>query len=254
MSEHKKTALVTGASSGLGAEFCRQLAKRCEVIIAVGRREERLHALGDELAGQVEFHPLAADLGTIEGVARCMESLRQQGPVDYLVNSAGFSTYGNFSALPIDEQRNMISVHCDATVTLCSAAVAFMRERGGGAIINVSSIGAFLPGAGFAVYGATKAFINFFSESLQAEVAKSGIKIQALCPGYIRTEFHLKMIELGFEPDRVPDHMWMEPSEVVQFSLGALANEQVVVVPGEQNQKYANKGLQRSLDKQLAVS
>ena len=154
--DRKVTALVTGATAGLGLEFCRQLADRCDVIIAVGRRVDRLEQLADALAESVEVHGIAADLATVEGVAAVMEALRQKGPVDYLVNNAGFSTYGYFSTLGIEDQRQMLSVHVDASITLCRAAVAFMRERGGGSIINVSSLGSFLPGKGSAVYGLHK--------------------------------------------------------------------------------------------------
>ena len=96
MTGHKSTALVTGASAGLGVDFCRQLAERCDVIIAVARRRERLEQLAEELSGRAEVHPVEADLTTVEGVARTMEALRQQGPVDYLVNNAGFGTFGAF--------------------------------------------------------------------------------------------------------------------------------------------------------------
>ena len=199
MSEQKVTALVTGASAGMGAEFCRQLAERCDVIIAVARRRERLELLQQELAGKVEVHPVAADLNTVEGLACTMEALRQLGPADFLVNNAGFSTLGDFASQPIQSQRDMVGLHIDATITLCRAAIPFMRERGGGHIINVSSIGAFLPSKGLAVYGATKAFLNFFSQSLQAELAGTGIEVQALCPGYTHTEFHVEIERQGFD-------------------------------------------------------
>ena len=248
MSEHKITALVTGASSGLGAEFCRQLAQRCDVIIAVARRGERLAALAEELADCVELHVVVADLGSIEGVARTMEAMRQQGPVDYLVNNAGYSTFGQFADLPIDSQRGMVNLHVDTSITLCRAAVPFMRERGGGTIINVSSIGAFLPGKGLAVYGATKAFLNCYSQALQAELADTGIEVQALCPGYTRTDFQAPLVEAGFDSSRIPDEMWMNADEVVAASLAALGSGQVLVVPGEANQALVRMGLQQQLD------
>lgn len=248
MSDHKTTALVTGASAGLGEEFCRQLAGPCDVIIAVARRGERLRELATELQGQVELHVLEADLNSIEGVARTMEALRQKGPVDYLVNNAGFSTYGHFADVQIDSQRAMVDLHCDAAITLCRAAVPFMQELGTGYIINVASVGAFLPGKGLAVYGASKAFLNYFSQALQAEVAGSGIRVQALCPGYIRTEFHDVMAAGGFDRDRIPEQMWMDAPQVVAASLAALAGEQVLVVPGEGNLAMARAGLQRQLD------
>jgi short-subunit dehydrogenase len=247
MSGHKVTALVTGASSGLGVEFCRQLAERCDVIIAVARRAERLEALASELDESTEVHCLEADLGTIEGVARTMEAIRQQGPVDYLVNNAGFSTYGHFAGLPIEDQRAMVNLHIDAAITLCRAAVPFMRELGAGSIINVSSLATFLPGKGLAVYGASKAFLNYYSQALQAEVAASGIEVQALCPGYIRTEFHDAMSEGGFDKTRIPGEMWMNADEVVSASLVALGGSQVIVVPGDSNRDLAVLGLQQQL-------
>jgi len=248
MSEHKITALVTGASAGLGAEFCRQLAQRCDVIIGVARRADRLAVLAEELADSVEMQVLEADLGTIEGVARTMEVIRQMGPVDYLVNNAGFSTFGHFADLPIDSQRDMVNLHVDTSITLCRAAVPFMRELGGGTIINVSSVGAFLPGKGLAVYGATKAFLNYYSQALQAELAGTGIAVQALCPGYTRTEFHIPIVEAGFDNSRIPDEMWMNADEVVAASLAALGSAQVLVVPGEDNRVLARMGLQQQLD------
>jgi short-subunit dehydrogenase len=248
MTGHKSTALVTGASAGLGVDFCRQLAERCDVIIAVARRRERLEQLAEELSGRAEVHPVEADLTTVEGVARTMEALRQQGPVDYLVNNAGFGTFGAFQDLGIEGQREMVSLHIDASITLCRAAIPFMRERGSGYIINVSSLGAFLPSAGIAVYGASKAFLNFFSLALQAELEGSGIEVQALCPGYTHTDFHLDLERQGFSKGQVPQQMWMEAADVVAASLAALGSGRVLVVPGEGNLELARAGCQRLLD------
>ena len=184
----------------------------------------------------------------MEGLARVMEALRQLGPADYLVNNAGFSTYGDFADQQIQSQRDMVSLHIDATITLCRAAIPFMRERGGGHIINVSSIGAFLPSRGLEVYGATKAFLNFFSQSLQVELAGTGIQVQALCPGYTHTEFHAEIEQAGFDKSRVPADMWMDADAVVTASLAALGSGAVVVVPGETNTGFARTGVQNQLD------
>ena len=248
MSEGKVKALITGASAGLGAEFCRQLASRCDLIIAVARRRERLDSLAQELADSVEVHCLEADLGSIEGVAKAMESIRQQGPVDYLVNNAGFGTYGHFEDMPIDSQRAMLSLHIDASITLCRAVIPFMRERGRGSIINVASLGAFVPGKGMAVYGASKAFLNYYSLALQDELVGTGIEVQALCPGFTRTEFHDPMAPAGFDRNRIPEQMWMSAVEVVSASLAALGSAQVLVVPGENNLGIARFGLQQQLE------
>jgi short-subunit dehydrogenase len=247
MADDRKIAMVTGASAGLGEEFCRQLAARCDVIIGVARRKDRLDELAEELEG-IEFHGVCADLNGVEGVARVMEALRQKGPVDYLVNNAGFSTFGYFADLPVEGQRDMVSLHIDAAITLCRAAIPFMRKRGEGHIINVSSLGAFLPGKGLAVYGATKAFLVYYSQALQAELAGSGIEVQALCPGYIHTEFHAEMQQQGFDRTRIPEDMWMTAAEVVGASLDALGGGQVVVVPGDGNRALAAAGLQQQRD------
>ena len=236
MSEHKKVALVTGASAGLGAEFCRQLASRCDVIIAIARSVERLQALAAELENVVEMHCIGADLTTIEGQTRAMEALRQQGPVDYLVNNAGFSTFAPFAESSIDSQRAMLDLHIDATITLCRAAIPFMQE-----------LGALLPGKRLSVYGASKAFLNHFSEALQLELAGSGIEVQALCPGFTRTEFHDALSDHGFARERIPAELWMESSEVVEQSLAALGSGRVLVVPGAHNLAIARTALEKSL-------
>lgn len=248
MSDQKTIALVTGASSGLGLEFCRQLAQRCDVILAVARRGERLRALRDELSQSTELHPVEADLGTVEGVAHTMEMLRQKGPVSILVNNAGLSTYGLFPDMPVEGQRTMLNVHCDATMTLCRAAIPFMQEQGNGSIINVSSLGSFMPGKGLTVYGATKAFLNYFSQSLQAELDGTGIEVQALCPGLVRTEIHDPMKEQGFDSSRFPDEMWMEAADVVAASLAALGSGELFVIPGAGNRELAKMGAQGMLD------
>jgi uncharacterized protein len=239
MTEYNKTALVTGASSGLGAEYCRQLAGQYKVIIAVARRGERLRELAAELAGRAEVHIVEADLTTEEGLTRTVESLRQKGPVDMLVNNAGFAVSGAFEGAHIDRQQAMVDLHIGATLRLTRAAVPFMRERGGGAVINISSMASLMPMKGVAVYAASKAFLNTFSLALQQELEGSGIRVQCLCPGYTRTEFADQPELADFDASLVPEELWMTADEVVRESLSALDTDKVLVVAGEQNRRLA---------------
>ena len=156
---------------------------------------------------------MEADLAGQEGIARTLEALRQKGPVDYLVNNAGFATNGVFEGEAIDGQQGMVELHINATLALCRGAIPFMRQLGGGHIINVSSLGAFLPTRTLAVYGATKAFLNYYSLVLQQELADSGIRVQSLCPGYTRTEFHATPALAGFDPSTIPRKCgWRRPT------------------------------------------
>lgn len=234
-----RIALVTGASAGIGEAFCRQLAPRCEKIIAVARRPERLAALARELAAETELVAVAADLTTVEGVTRVLEALRQQGPVDTLVNNAGFSTFGPFADSDIDRELAMLRLHLDATLELTRAALPFMRQAGGGRVINLGSVGALITMPSTAVYGAAKAFVLQFSQSLQAEVAEEGIVVQCLCPGLTHTEIHGQPEMAGFDKSRLPEELWMQAPEVVAASLAALdrPDPPVVVVPGAVNRE-----------------
>lgn len=243
-----RVALVTGASSGIGEQFCRELAGRCDRIIAVARRGERLHALAGELAGQVEIVPVEADLATVEGVARTIEALRQRGPVRYLVNNAGFSTLGPVARSDIDRELQMVRVHVDACMSLCRAALPFMLEAGEGYIVNVASVGAFVPMRSTAVYGACKAFMASYSTSLQEEVASGGVRVQCLCPGFTHTGIHHTADFAGFDKERVPAGLWMDVKPVVAASLAALDSGEVLLVPGAHNVQMVREGLQRRLD------
>lgn len=248
MSDRNITAMVTGASAGLGAEFCRQLADRCDVIIAVARRAEPMQLLAEELKGKAEVHIVEADLTTIEGVARATEAIRQQGPLDYLINNAGFSAMGKFERGEIEVQLAMVNLHIGATLSLCRAAIPYMRELGGGYIVNVSSVGGFLPSPGVSVYSATKAFLNSYSVSLQAELAGSGISVQSLCPGYTRTEIHDIDAMDKFDKAMVPDEYWMEVGPVVRASLEGLSSEDVILIAGENNLALVKKVLKSQLE------
>ena len=226
--------VITGASAGIGEEFARQLAAAGFDLTLVARRVERLQALADELstAHGIRAEAWPADLADETDVAALANRLAATGDLVLLVNNAGFGTRGEFVEVALERTLDMIRVHVLATVTLCRAAAPGMAARGGGAIINVSSIAAFFPSAGGANYGATKAYLNAFSEALAAELRDSGVVVQALCPGFTTTEFHDVGDYQNFDRDQIPAPLWMPAREVVAESLAALGGRRVIVVPG----------------------
>ena len=247
----KEIALITGASSGIGREFARQLAPRCSRLILVGRRAERLEALAAELGrADTEVLCLAEDLGSALGVAAVVEIIRQRGPVSLLVNNAGFATDGLFAGSDIDLEQAMVNLHCNTSLALSRAALPYMLEMQRGQIINVASIAAFRPFKGAAVYGASKAFLLSLSQSLAKELAGSGVAVQCLCPGYTRSEFHSREPLAGFDSSALPESLWSSVEEVVSESLAAMdsAAPPVVLVPGEPNVGIARRGVSALLD------
>lgn len=227
-------ALITGASSGIGEEFARQLAAGGFDLTLVARREERLRALADELSAAhgIRADVLASDLSDDEGIARVARAVENASDLVLLVNNAGFGTRGNFAEVDLERHLAMIQVHVVATVTLSKAALPAMMERGGGAIINVSSIASFFPSGGGAMYTASKVFLNNFSEALAAEMEGTGVKVQALCPGFTYSEFHDTPDYDDFDRKQIPDALWMSAADVVEESLAALDGDRVIVVPG----------------------
>lgn len=242
------TALITGASAGIGKAYAQALAGRVRQLILVARRQERLEVLAEELRPQgCEVHVVAADLADTVGLTRVVETIRQRGPVDLLINNAGLGTNGPFAEQDMDSQLQMVRVHIDATLALTRAVLPAMREKQRGFVISVSSGVALIPFAGVAVYGGTKAFLNNFSEALQNEEANNGIRMQCLCPGYTRTEFHYTETFQGFDPNQVPEAMWMEPEEVARESLAALETGPVVLIPGAGNRQMMVGAVRRQL-------
>jgi len=227
-------AVITGASAGIGAAFARQLAAAGFDLTLVARREDRLRALADELSAThaIRAEAWPADLADAGDVAALANRLAAADDLVLLVNNAGFGTRGEFIDVPLERTLDMIRVHVLATVTLCRAAAPGMVARGGGAIINVSSIAAFFPSAGGANYGATKAYLNAFSEALAAELRGTGVAVQALCPGFTTTEFHDVGDYQNFDRGQIPVPLWMPAGDVVDESLAALGRGRVIVVPG----------------------
>jgi uncharacterized protein len=229
--------LITGASSGLGEAFAQRLAADGHDLIVVARREARLQALADRLrdAHGAVTEVLVADLTAPEDLRR-VEARVAAGPaLDLLVNNAGFGGYRPFLQLDPDRAEDLIGLQVLAVTRLARAALPAMVARGRGAVINVSSQLAFSAGLPppplpprRAVYAATKAHVNALTQLLHGELVGTGVRVQALCPGVMRTEFYAR---LGTDMARVPVRP-MEPSEVAGASLAALQRGEVLCVPG----------------------
>jgi hypothetical protein len=222
-------ALVTGASSGIGMRYAIHLAQHGYDVVLVARREQRLRILATELRRTygVRAEVLVADLSTPEGVARVERRIAASDRIDFLVNNAGFGTEGHYAEADFDEQHAMLAVHVLAPIRFMRAALPSMIARGRGSVVNVSSLIAFYPLPGHVMYGATKAYLVSFSEALHGELIDAGVRVQALCPGFTRTEMHADAPR-GWLADRI----WMPPDAVVRRSLHDLQQDRVISVPG----------------------
>ena len=220
-------ALITGASSGLGVDFARQLSARGYRLVLVARRKDRLDALATELG---HARAVASDLAAPGAAAELMANLAAHDEtVSVLVNNAGFGLSGQFATLDGDRQRGMIDLNCGALVELAHAVLPDMLAKKKGAILNVASTGAFQPGPGIAVYFATKAFVLSFTEALHEEHRGKGIKVTALCPGPTATEFG----EIaGFGSSSAFDKFAGRPDDVVRAGLEGLEAGRAIVIPG----------------------
>jgi short-subunit dehydrogenase len=226
------TALVTGASAGIGLEFCRQLARRGYDLILVARDAERLAAVAAELGARhgVGAEVLAADLARDADVDRVVARLDGAAGLTLLVNNAGFGTTGAFAESPPELQERMVRLHVLAPVRLTRAVLPGFVARGSGGVINVSSVASFIYAPGSANYCATKAHLTTFTEGLGIELAGTGVVVQALCPGFTRSEFHQRM---GPGAGDRPAFMWMTAEAVVRASLAQLDRRgPVICVPG----------------------
>jgi short-subunit dehydrogenase len=212
----KPTALVTGASTGIGRVFSQRLAARGHDLVVVARNEGALKDLAEELHDShgADVEVLPADL-TLPDQLHAVEQRAAAG-VDLLVNNAGFGTKGRFVELPIEREDEEIRLNVIALVRLTRAALPTMTVAGRGGVINVASIGAFLPGPSMAVYSATKAFVLSFTEALSEELRGTGVKVQALCPGFTETEFQGRA---GVSKTKLPKILWTGVEEVVDASL-----------------------------------
>ena len=232
-----RTALITGASAGLGAEYARQLAAAGTNLILVARRLDRLEELARELREKhaVAVEGLQADLAASEGIERVERRIAETATLDLLINNAGFGGgKGSFAERDAGHHLGMVQVHVATTVRLSRAALPGMIARGRGAIINVASIAAWSAFSG-PMYSGTKAFLVMFSENLRSELLGTGVCVQALCPGMTHTEFH-EVAEI--DKSVVPSALWMTAEEVVRISLRRLGRG-AVCIPGWKNKTIA---------------
>lgn len=230
-----KTALITGASAGLGAEFAEQLAAKGADLVLCARRLERLQALAQKLREQhgVRVEVLAQDLAEAEGATALLAELeRRELSIDILINNAGYGLPGVLVSQPWSEHARSLQLMLTAPTQLCRALLPQMQEKGFGRIINVASLAGLVPpSAGHTTYGAIKSYLIRVSESMALEHGQMQIKILALCPGFTYTEFH----DANGARARVgalPKIVWMDAATVVRQGLGAVESGKRVYVNG----------------------
>ncbi|MFE0807010.1 SDR family NAD(P)-dependent oxidoreductase [Streptomyces sp. NPDC058848] len=222
------TALITGSTAGIGAAFARRLAADGHDLVLVARDTERLRVQATELHDRhgIEAEVLTADLATDTGIDAVAARLgERRNPVDLLVNNAGFGNKGRFLEVSTADELTMLKVHCEAVLRLTSAATEAMRERGRGGVVNVASVAAFVPRG---TYGASKAWVVQFTQGVAKDLAGSGVRLMALCPGFVRTEFHARA---GMGTDNIPGWMWLDADKVVAAALGDLARGKSLSIP-----------------------
>jgi short-subunit dehydrogenase len=226
------TALVTGASSGIGRAIAVRLGADGSDLIVVARRRDRLEALAEEVqaAHGVKVEVVVADITDPEQLAALEDRLRTGSPtVDLLVNNAGLGGHGSFAQLPVEWQDGQVRLNVLAPVRLTHAALGPMLARGGGGVLNVSSIAGLQPMPYVATYAATKAYLSTFSHALHEEVRGHGVAVTALLPGFTRTEFH---DAAGMNRSVVPGPAWMKADTVARAGLRAVAQGRAQCVPG----------------------
>lgn len=238
------TALISGASAGIGAEIARRLAARGWGVTLVARRERQLRELAAELAGEhgVRAEAIAADLGDGAGRELVATAVEELGlTVEVLVNNAGFGDSGSAHRADRERLLEMVRLNCEALVDLQGRYAPGMAERGRGAICNVASVAAFQPMPGTAAYGATKAFVLSFSEATHAELGRKGVTVTALCPGPVKTEF-ATAAGIGVAERRLPGFLWTPAEEVAREAVEGMEKGKRVVVPGLLNRATALTG------------
>jgi uncharacterized protein len=238
------TSLVTGASSGIGADIARSLARRGHGTVLVARRTERLEELADELRTQhgVRAETLVCDLSDPKARDRLVGELDELGlNVEVLVNNAGFGSGGLFHRLDQERELEMVRLNVETVVALCGVYVPQMVERGRGAVLNVASTAAFQPLPRQATYAATKAFVLAFTDGLYADLQGTGVAATSLCPGPVKTEF-AESAGIDEAASGLPELFWTDSDDVAEQAVSALERGRRVVVPGVLNRATALGG------------
>jgi short-subunit dehydrogenase len=235
------TALITGASSGIGAAMARELGIRGHGVVLAARREQRLRDLARELqdAHGIRVEVLVADLGDVagrDGLAKAVEGLGLE--VEILVNNAGFGDSGDFVDADRERLMEMLRLNCEAVIDLQGRYLPGMVSRARGAVINVASTAAFQPIPGNAAYAASKAFVLSLTEAVHAEVGRHGVSVTALCPGPVKTEF-AEMAGIGHAHETAPGFVWTPVETVAAQAIEGAENGKRVVVPGLLNRAGA---------------
>lgn len=231
------SALITGASAGIGREFARQLGTHARSLVLVARRRERLEELRDELTARnpaLKVHLRVVDLADKSQIDALVDSLGQEKiDIDLLINNAGLGDMGSFATIDPARLDQMMQVNMTALTLLTRKLLPAMIANKRGAVLNVSSSAAFLPIADFSVYAATKAYVNSFSEGLRAELRGTGVNVCALCPGPVRTEFTEVAQRPGQEPlETGPDFVYVSVEDVARAGLDAIESDLPMRIPG----------------------
>ncbi|MBD2307322.1 SDR family oxidoreductase [Chroococcidiopsis sp. FACHB-1243] len=248
------TALITGASAGIGATFAHELASRQMDLVLVARSADKLQQLAAQLQAQnqIQVYVLVHDLTVPEAATAIYNTVTEKGlEIDLLINNAGFGDYGDFAERDGDRQVRMVQLNVLALVDLTHKFLPGMRQRRSGGIINLASTAAFQPIPYFSVYAASKAFVLNFSEALWAENRKYGVRILAVCPGPTETKFFQEADFPSTFAETVSNN-YTSPQQVVKESLQALKKNRSSIVPGLTNKVSANA--YRFLPRQVLVS
>lgn len=229
-SYNDRWALVTGASSGIGAEFAARLAGRGMHLVLAARRTDRMNAIAEELVTKhgTKCHIVTIDLAIPGAAERLMEEIRRQGiTIELLVNNAGFGMVGEIETTDPAEVQRLLNLNICTLTDLTYRVLPEMLERGHGAVINVSSVAAFQPVAFMAAYSASKSFVLHFSEALWAEARSRGVTVLALCPGVTETEF----FDVAGAPGWLSRHSFQTPFQVVKYAIRALERRRQYIIP-----------------------